>query len=156
MWEKQEARMSNQTCPICKARADQRQREPPFADVLTVNCPRCGSFELNNLTDRNLREEIEKLGNYYWAITSHAVRRRFTASKPLPRIDWAWLNSVWKNERLPGPQEQVDTFINHLGKSANAPSEWAICDPQKLTGLIGTIDVPHMGQTSGFSYVVGQ
>ena len=48
----------------------------------------------------------------------------------------------------------MDTFIDYLGSSANAPSEFIRCDPQHLTGLLGTIDKPTRGETSGFSYIV--
>ncbi|HJU18491.1 MAG TPA: hypothetical protein VJ770_18730 [Stellaceae bacterium] len=88
-----------------------------------------------------------------WAITSHAIRRRHSPGAP-HRVTQAWLSAVWRYERLPSPQEQADTFIQYLGEAEVAPGAWVQCNPQHLTGPLGTADNPTRGETSGFVYVV--
>jgi hypothetical protein len=89
-----------------------------------------------------------------WAITSHAIRRMYSPGSPPHKVTQAWLQSVWANEKLPSPQQQVDTFVQYLG-AADVPSgNWVRCNPQHLTGLLGTADDPTRGETGGFVYIV--
>jgi hypothetical protein len=55
---------------------------------------------------------------------------------------------------LPNPREQADTFIEYLGAADVASGDLARCNPQHLTGLLGTADDPTRGETGGFIYIV--
>jgi hypothetical protein len=93
-------------------------------------------------------------GRLRWEITSHAIRRMHSSDSAPHTVTKAWLQSVWTNDKLPNPQEQTDTFIQHLGAAEVAPGAWVRCNPQYLTGLLGTADDPTRGETGGFVYVV--
>jgi nucleoside phosphorylase len=89
-----------------------------------------------------------------WAITSHAIRRMHHSSSALHKVTQAWLQEVWADARLPTPQEQADIFVQYLG-AANVPSgNWVRCNPQHLTGLLGTADDPTRAETGGFVFVI--
>jgi hypothetical protein len=69
-------------------------------------------------------------------------------------VTQAWLQSVWANEKLPNPQEQADTLLQYLGMADIAPGDLVRCNPQHLTGLLGTGDDPTRGETGGFVYII--
>jgi hypothetical protein len=78
----------------------------------------------------------------------------FGASGKAVFIDQDWLNAVWVSASLPTTKEQADVFVNYIGSTVEAPGEWTTCDPQQLTGLLGTIDSPIRGQTRGCFYII--
>jgi hypothetical protein len=65
-----------------------------------------------------------------------------------------WLQGVWAHAGLPRPQEQADIFVQLLGGDDIAAGDWIPCDPQRLTGVLGTADDPTTQETAGFVYVV--
>jgi len=142
--------MNSSECPVCKARLSSPTKAPDTR-TWTINCPRCGLYLLTFEAERVLATDLR--GGLRWAITSHAIRRMFSADTP-HKVTIAWLDTVRRLEKLPSPQQQADTFVKYLG-AADVPSgHWVRCDPQRLTGLLGTADDPTRGETGGFVFVV--
>src|ERR1700736_4493041 len=127
--------MSGSECPGCKTTLSQ----PPVAPgsgTLTVNCPRCGSYEPTDDALGVLQEELGR-APLRWAITSHAIRRMYSPGSSVPhKVTRAWLQSVWTNQKLPNPQEQADTFIEYLGTADVAHGNSVRCNPQHINGLL--------------------
>jgi predicted nucleotide-binding protein len=148
----------NNPCPVCKSQLSLRTPAPDTR-TLTLNCPRCGSYlltfdALGVLEGHTPYGDVLSDQPLLWAIISHAIRRMQQRGAPPHKVTPAWLQQVWLNEGLPTPQEQADTFVQYL-VAANVPSgNWVRCNPQHLTGLLGTADDPTHGETGGFVLVV--
>jgi nucleoside phosphorylase len=144
--------MNGSDCPVCKSRLS-HPTPAPDTRTWTINCPRCDSYLLTFEAQMMLQEELNR-EPLRWAITSHAIRRMYSPGSAPHKVTQAWLQEVWANRRLPTPQEQADTFVQYLG-TANVPSgNWVRCNPQQLTGLLGTADDPTRGETGGFVFVI--
>jgi hypothetical protein len=141
----------NELCPVCKSKLS-TPTPVPETRTFALSCPRCGSYLITEEALSVLRGELNQQP-LRWAITSHAIRRRHSPGAP-HRVTQAWLGAVWRHEKLPSPQERADTFVQYLG-AANVPSgNWVRCNPQQLTGLLGTADDPTRSETGGFVFVV--
>jgi hypothetical protein len=139
-------------CPVCRSRLSSPSTAP-VTRTWTINCTRCGiyllTFEAAGMLQGDLGREPLR-----WAITSHAIRRMYSPCAPPHTVTQAWLDKVWQLEKLPMPQEQGNTFIQYLGEAEVALGTWVRCNPQHLTGLLGTADDPTRGETGGFVYIV--
>jgi hypothetical protein len=144
--------MNNSPCPVCKSKLS-APTVAPHTRTFTFNCPRCGSYLLGDQALGLLQDQLGRQ-RLRWAITSHAIRRLYSPGTAPHQITTEWLQSVWANEKLPNPQEQANTFIEYLGATDVAPGGLVRCNPQHLTGLIGTADDPTRGETGGFVYIV--
>lgn len=140
------------SCPVCNALLRPPTHSSQSREI-AANCPRCGQFAVTDEALALLSENIRKKP-FRWAITSHAIRRLQKTHDGIPRIMQAWLQSVWLQESLPKPQEQGDTFIQHLGGDDVAAGDWLTCDPLATAAIIGTADDPKTVETQRFLYVV--
>src|SRR6266446_10823876 len=132
--------MANSPCPVCKLQLSLPTAIPNTRTV-ALNCHRCGSYDLTMEAMHLLEDELGRQP-LRWAITSHSIRRMNSTSSAPHKVTREWLQSVWADGKLPSPQEQVDIFVKYLG-AANVPSgNWVRCNPQHLTGLLGTADDP--------------
>jgi hypothetical protein len=120
--------------------------------MLTLNCPRCGPYLLSAEAQIMLHELLGRQ-QFRWAITSHAIRRMNSPGNAPHIVTAPWLQSVWAKAKLPTLQEKADIFIQYLG-AANVPGNWVRCNPQHVTGLLGTADDPTHGETSGFVFFI--
>jgi mRNA-degrading endonuclease RelE of RelBE toxin-antitoxin system len=138
-------RRTSTTCPVCKSQLSAPTVAAPHTLTFTLNCPRCGSYLVGDQALRLLRDEFGRQ-RLRWAITSHAIRRMHSPGSAPHQVTPEWLQSAWAHEKSPSPQEQADTFIEYLGAADVALGNLVRCNPQHLTGLIGTADDPTLGK----------
>ena len=144
--------MAISPCPVCELQLA-APTPIPNTRTLALNCHRCGSYDLTLEALHMLRDEIGRQP-LRRAITSHAIQQINSTGSAPHKVTQDWLQSVWTHGKLPSPQEQADIFIKYLG-AANVPSgSWVRCNPQHLTGLLGTADDPTRSETSGFVFIV--
>jgi len=102
-------------CPVCNWQSEIKTVKVNNAFWFLISCPRCGHYQVDNVTKGYLNGEEFKKNS---ATLSHAIRK-MQRSTELPLLDLASISRIVKNT-LPKPSEQANNFILWLGD--NIPS----------------------------------
>lgn len=106
-------------CPVCGT-ADTAEY-PKNGDKNRFDCKRCGEFDISGTALATLPDQLRQ-GVHRAALLSHDIRR-MSERKKHPFISTDTLDSVWKVDRLPPPQEQSDDLILLIGDSQLTPEQ---------------------------------
>lgn len=106
-------------CPVCGT--GDLSDYGTTGDRRRIDCKRCGEFDISGTALAILPEQL-KQGVHRNALLSHHIRR-MSERKKHPFISTDTLESVWKVDRLPSPQEQSDDLILLIGDQQLAPEE---------------------------------
>lgn len=141
-------------CPVCKtaiANTAMRFNENRVFPGAVVECPRCGEFTLIGAT----LDMLAKAGDserHRRAITSHATRRMQRAGANPPELLEDDLRAIWRENRLPTPQQQCDLFVLLLGRLQPSWSEPISIASLRLDAEIGAA-LTSAGQPGGSEWI---
>jgi hypothetical protein len=107
------------------------------ADALWYDCNRCGSFVLTGTAEATLPGKIDVKPNRR-ALMSHKLRRMYEREKKPVWVD-SNFDAFWVDDRLPSPQQQLDSLILWLGDTLveRAPSDQVGSTVPFLSAWIG-------------------
>jgi hypothetical protein len=130
-------------CPVCSTQ-DAKEYNSGKADVLRVDCKRCGEFDLSGTVMAMLPSALNG-GVHRRALMSHALRRMGASRvSPPPIITSDMLNSFWPLDKLPTPGKQADDLILFAGDRQLSPETSSDCAAYFLDAWLGTsLLVPH-------------
>src|SRR3990172_1909912 len=100
-------------CPMCTTLAANMRPVGPLAQILEVDCPTCGKFDLTHLAETTIRGKITTKG-YLSAVLGYYIRRMQREGKNRPTIDEKLAEDFLKRE-LPSAREQGDNYIIWIG-----------------------------------------
>jgi len=90
----------------------------------------------------------------FWAIASHAIRKRSDRSASgAPRIESKWILQVADQESLPSPADQARNLIDFLGSQAAIPPYWVGVHNESIGGFVGNADKPLPELGDGIKYI---
>src|SRR3954469_23224514 len=108
-------------------------------DFMRFECPRCGAFALTNTAIATLPSKLREVP-LRAAIMSHTLRRMQRTGDPerLPILNETELPTLWKQGRLPTPQEQANYLILWTGDNQRSAFEWAEGTSSLIAATVGT------------------
>jgi hypothetical protein len=144
-------------CRVCKtslAEDGEKSREDRAFPGVNIQCPRCGDYALIGGALNLIAREIDK-ERHRRAITSHAIRRMQRAGASPPQLFEDDIRAVWRETRLPTPQQQCDLFILLLGRLQPSWSEPVSIEVPEVDAETGAALTP-AGQPSGSQWIAAQ
>jgi hypothetical protein len=116
-----------------------------------VQCPRCGDFVLIGLAMTIITTQGDN-ERHRRAVTSYAIRRMQRPGAEPPALFEDDLRAIWRENRLPSPQQQCELLILLLGERQPSWTEPVIMTPEQLEGEIGAALRPH-DRRRGWAFV---
>ena len=106
------------SCPVCgiEAKLDSIMLEPHRQIQHIVDCLRCGSYQITDISKKYLQFELKsEIKNM---LLSHAIRRmQKNAGEDYPFLSHDQILQILKNP-VPRPSEQINNFLLWLGENA--------------------------------------
>jgi len=143
-------------CPVCKTSVAEngiKHNENRTFPGVCLQCQRCGDFVLIAGALDMITKQIDK-ERHRRAITSHAIRRMQRAGAKPPQLFEDDLRAIWRENRLPTPQQQCDLFILLLGRLQPSWSEPVTIASLRLDAEIGAALTP-ADQPRGSEWIAG-
>src|SRR4249919_1428648 len=103
-------------CIVCETPDAQQRRENGH---IRFDCPRCGIFLLTDSAEKELPNKLTPIRR---SLVSHALRRMQRAGESPPKFSSYGLESLWREDRLPTPQQQANNLILWIG--GNQPTQF--------------------------------
>ena len=122
-------------CLICKSILNSH-RAMANADQYTLDCPRCGKFNITGTLQAMLIGRMEEANEEWRWILSHWIRKRQGKSQPIV-IGVDDFKKIPEEMALPSLLEQADNLIFYLGRTLKTHSSTHRTNSLKLTALIG-------------------
>jgi hypothetical protein len=144
--------MAGPQCPICQwltsadALTDGR-------GAFTYDCPRCGPYVLTSSVQSTVLNTLRKDFRAR-AVVSHALRLMHANESEPVKLDTYLLDAILKNERLPTPAQQADSFVLWLGENQPTYSQRIAIPMPAIGAIIGTSDVGESQPTGGYAFIV--
>ena len=122
-----------ETCPLCNYKASIKERD--HGDLLIVNCPKCGRYEIKEDV-LSLSQEI--IPNWK-QVLSYWIRNHQRGNDYIP-IDKDLVEKIKKEVKLPTPFEQANNLLLWLGRNAKTYSSEIQEDLDIIASVIGSMN----------------
>ncbi len=139
-----------QTCIVCGGFSN--GRVSPYS--IQYDCVRCGSFAVIGTAAPVL---VERLFNMPLrrSLMSHALRRMQRKSGEPIEIFETDLDSYWKHDQLPTPQQQAQSLVLWIGDHQSSPAEPIEILPEPLAAWLG-VALSNRGTNSNLDWLLSE